>query len=88
MAHDAKLRKGKWLVSYISRLDNWESQLHDVSEEGLFSARKIAAHPSCASLRMARFHLFRMRFQPAEVAAALLPAKAVRVCIGADAGEV
>ena len=26
IAHDAKLRKGKWLVPYISTLDNWESK--------------------------------------------------------------
>jgi predicted O-methyltransferase YrrM len=77
MAHDAKLRKGKWLVPYLSRLDNWESQLHDVSAEGLFFAKKIALHPSGPSLRLARLHLFLMRLQPAEAAAALLPP---RVC--------
>ena len=75
MTHDAKLRKGKWLVPYVSRLDNWESKLHDVSAEGLFFAKKIAPHPSPSSLRSARSHLVRMRFEPAEVAAALLPAK-------------
>ena len=53
MSHDAKVRKGRWLVPYISRLDNWESQLHDVSEYGLFYAKKIAAQPSSASLRAA-----------------------------------
>ena len=74
MAHDAKLRKGKWLVPYLSRLDNWESQLHDVSAEGLFSAKKVALHPSPNSLRSARWHLLRMRLRPAEIAAALLPA--------------
>jgi predicted O-methyltransferase YrrM len=74
MAHDAKLRKGKWLVPYVSSLDNWESKLHDVSPEGLFYARKTAVHPSPASLRAARGHLLRMRLEPAEVAAALLPA--------------
>jgi predicted O-methyltransferase YrrM len=75
MTHDAKLRKGKWLVPYVSRLDNWESKLHDVSAEGLFYARKTAVNPSPASLRGARLHLFRMRLEPAELAAALLPAK-------------
>ena len=82
MAHDAKLRKGKWLVPYLSRLDNWESQLHDVSVEGLFSAKKIAPHPSASSFRSARLHLLRMRFQPAEVAAALLPAKVCKFVLG------
>jgi predicted O-methyltransferase YrrM len=75
MTHDAKLRKGKWLVPYISRLDNWESKLHDVSAEGLFFAEKTALDPSPKSLRAARSHLRRMRLEPAEIAAALLPAK-------------
>jgi len=26
MAHDAKMRKGKWLVPYLSLLDNWQVQ--------------------------------------------------------------
>ena len=73
MAHDAKLRKGKWLVPYLSLLDNWRTELHDVSEEGLFHARKLAAQPSPASLRAANARLFRMRCSPAEIAAALLP---------------
>jgi hypothetical protein len=77
ITHDAKLRKGKWLVPYVSRLDNWESKLHDVSGEGLFFAKKIAALPSPNSLRSARLHLLRMRCEPAELAAALLPA---RIC--------
>ena len=74
MAHDAKMRKGKWLGPYLSRLDNWETHLHDVSDEGLFYARKLAAQPSAASRKAARSHLFRMRCQPAEIAAAILPA--------------
>ena len=64
-SHDAKLRKGKWLVPYVSRLDNWETYLHDVSAEGLFYAKKIADKPSPAIMRKARFHLWRMRLAPA-----------------------
>ena len=79
MTHDAKLRKGKWLVPYVSRLDNWESKLYDVSDEGLFFARKAALHPSPKSLRSARSHLRRMRLAPVEIAAAILPAKICRV---------
>ena len=75
MTHDAKLRKGKWLVPFVSALDNWQSQLHDVSPEGLFVARKIAPRPSRQSLRAAQSKLWRMRCQPAELAAAMLPAK-------------
>lgn len=77
MAHDAKLRKGKWLVPFLTRLDNWQTQLHDVSTEGLFYARKTAAAPSAASLRAARASLWRLRASPVEIAAAVLPS---RVC--------
>jgi hypothetical protein len=75
MTHDAKLRKGKWLVPYVGTLDNWESKVYDVSAEGLFFARKTKSHSSEESLRAARFHLLQMRCELAEVAAALLPAK-------------
>jgi hypothetical protein len=77
MSHDAKARKGRWLVPFISRLDNWESRLHDVSYEGLFYARKIAARPSPQKLRAAKAHLLRQECNPVEIAATLLPS---RVC--------
>jgi len=77
-AHDAKMRKGRWLVPFISRLDNWESQLHDISEHGLFYAKKIAAQPSPASLRTAKWHLFRQMCQPVEIAASFIPAPVCR----------
>jgi predicted O-methyltransferase YrrM len=77
LAHDAKLRKGKWLVPYLSRLDNWEVQLHDVSEHGLLHARKLALKSSPASRRAAAFCRFKMRCHPIEIAAAILPS---RVC--------
>jgi len=73
MGHDAKLRKGKWLVPYVSLLDNWKSQLHDVSEEGLFHAVKAAERPSPASLAAAEALLRKLRREPAELAAVLLP---------------
>ena len=82
MAHDAKLRKGKWLVPYVSRLDNWESKLHDVSEEGMFYARKTALRPSASSLRSARLALLKMRLNPIEVTAALVPSGVCRVVLG------
>ena len=74
MAHDAKLRKGKWLVPYLSRLDNWQTELHDVSDEGLLHAWKVADRPSLASRAAAQAGLRRMRCNPAEIAAAILPA--------------
>ena len=73
MSHDAKMRKGRWLVPFISRLDNWESRLHDISENGLFYAKKIAAQPSPQSLRAAKRHRFRQACQPVEIAASYLP---------------
>ena len=73
MSHDAKVRKGRWLVPFVSRLDNWESRLHDVSQHGLFYAKKIADRPSAASLRAARRHLFWQKCQPVEIAASYLP---------------
>ncbi|HWV98680.1 MAG TPA: class I SAM-dependent methyltransferase [Candidatus Acidoferrum sp.] len=74
MAHDAIVRKGKWLVPYVSLLDNWESHLHsDSSEVGLFHAKKTAGAPSSASLRAARAKLFRMQCSPMEIAAGIMP---------------
>jgi predicted O-methyltransferase YrrM len=73
LAHDAKLRKGKWLVPYLAQMDNWKSDVRDVSTEGLLVAQKVAPHPSPASLQRARSALFRLRCNPAEVAAAILP---------------
>jgi predicted O-methyltransferase YrrM len=77
MAHDAKVRKGKWLVPYLSALDHWQVRLHDSSEVGLLTGRKIAARPSAASLRAARAKLFNLRCNPVEIAGAILPA---RIC--------
>ena len=82
LAHDAKLRKGKWLVPYLAQLDNWKSEVRDVSTEGLLEAEKIAAHPSTDSLRRARSTLFRLRCDPAEVAAAVLPSSVCGFVLG------
>jgi predicted O-methyltransferase YrrM len=73
MAHDAKLRKGKWLVPYLAALDNWESEVLDVSDQGLLRAQKVAAHPSAKSLKRARLALLKMRCAPVELTAALTP---------------
>ncbi len=80
-AHDAKLRKGKWLGPYVRALDNWVSELHDVSSEGLFASRKIALHPSADSLSRARKLLWRMRLNIVELCGALLPASVVSVML-------
>ena len=82
MAHDAKLRKGKMLVPYLQRLDNWECRLHDVSNEGLLHARKTGDRPSSASVRQAARHLSMQRLHPAEIASMILPASFLRTVLG------
>lgn len=82
MAHDALVRKGKWLVPYVSLLDNWETRLYpDSSEVGLFHARKIALRPSQASQRAARAKLLRMRCSPLEIGAAIVPSPVCRLIL-------
>jgi len=78
MSHDAKLRKGKWLVPYIAGLDHWETEVHDVSDEGLLLARKVAAQPSQKSLQRASWRLFQMRCAPLELAATVTPRRFCR----------
>jgi predicted O-methyltransferase YrrM len=75
MAHDAKMRKGKWLVPYLSRLDNWQVQLHELSTVGLLDAVKLRERPGPASLLAAERKLFWMRLKPMDVVAALMPGK-------------
>ncbi len=81
LTHDAKMRKGRWLVPFITRLDNWESRLHDISENGLFYAKKIAPRPSPESLRAAQRQLFRQKCQPAEIAASYLPSSVCKLIL-------
>lgn len=73
MAHDAKLRKGKWLRPYLLSLDHWKTEVHDISDEGLLYARKVAAAPSPASRANANRKLLSLRLHPVEIAAAILP---------------
>ena len=75
LSHDAKLRKGRWLVPYVSALDNWSSQLHDVSGEGLFHARKIHENASTESQRTADLILRRLRLDPVELMGSILPSR-------------
>jgi hypothetical protein len=81
MAHDARCRKGKWLVPYLTLLDNWETRLHDFSEMGLLHARKTASRPSASSAKAARRHLSKAQLQPAELAATFLPARVRRLVL-------
>jgi predicted O-methyltransferase YrrM len=72
-SHDARIRKGKFLVPYMELLDNWETRLHDFSDYGIFYARKIREFPSETSLKAAKAKLRRMRCEPKEIAATVLP---------------
>jgi hypothetical protein len=81
MGHDAKLRKGKWLGPYMLALDNWKVQLHDVSDEGLLAAVKMAEAPSASSKKAASRVLRRLRWSPAEVLGAVLPARVNRLIL-------
>jgi len=73
LGHDARMRKGKFLVPYLQLLDNWEMHVHDFSELGLFCARKLRPSPSPANLKLAEQKLRRLRLEPKEVASAVLP---------------
>jgi hypothetical protein len=73
IAHDARARKGKWLVPYLSRLDHWRVEVHDLSEVGLLHGVKIAEFPSSESQSSAKAELRRRRYELKEVIARLLP---------------
>jgi predicted O-methyltransferase YrrM len=73
MSHDARGRKGKWLVPYVSLLDNWESKVFDISREGVFRARKIKPQPSEPSRRKAERKLKLMRLEFIELAGRFMP---------------
>jgi predicted O-methyltransferase YrrM len=72
-SHDANLRKGQWFVPYILALDNWRTTVHQVSEEGLLEAIKLADSPSAQSLAKAAQRLQRCMLSPVEFAARFFP---------------
>jgi len=81
LGHDAKMRKGKFLVPYLRLLDHWEMQLCEFSENGMFYASKIHEIPSPASLKAANSKLARMRLEPKEIASAILPSWFCRIVL-------
>jgi predicted O-methyltransferase YrrM len=83
LSHDAKVRKGKWIVPYVSLLDNWKTDLFEYSAVGLFRAQKIRAQPSAASLKSAEKKLFNLRLQPVELVARFLPSKVCELALRA-----
>lgn len=81
LSHDAKLRKGKWLIPYLKAHDNWECKLHDVSDEGMFEAIKTAPFPSKESERKAAKLLQSLRMQPTEFLGRILPAPVISMIL-------
>ena len=79
VSHDAKLRKGKWFVPYIMALDHYESELHDVSDEGLLTAIKIRDFPSAQSRANAQRILRRLKQDPVEFLGRTSPRWALRL---------
>ena len=82
LAHDAKMRKGKWLRPYMEQFDNWKVELHDLSVEGLLHAVKLSATPSDSSRRKAAAVLRELRRDPVELLGRFLPASACRILLG------
>jgi hypothetical protein len=75
MAHDARMRKGKWLVPFLQKLDHWKCEMLDLSEVGLLRAVKVAVSPSPQSVAAAKKELRRLQREPRELVARLLPAR-------------
>ncbi|CAN5658500.1 hypothetical protein BH09VER1_BH09VER1_00230 [soil metagenome] len=73
MGHDAHMRKGKWLVPYLSALDNWKTQVLTLSPMGLVHAVKVADKPTEKSQAEANRILKKLRRAPIEAIAAILP---------------
>ncbi len=72
-AHDARQRKGKFFVPFLTRLDNWQTEVHDFTEAGMLAARKTAPQPSPESLRMARARVKEIQSSAFERLAEIVP---------------
>lgn len=74
MAHDALLRKGKWLRRILPVMDHYETRLIPTSNEGLLVAKKVQSSPSLPAFLIAAVILFLSSLAPLELAARLSPA--------------
>jgi len=74
MAHDALLRKGKWLRRVLPVMDHYETRLIATSTEGLLIAKKIRRLPSFLAVLKAGVILFFSSLAPLELAARISPA--------------
>ena len=73
MAHDAFLRKGKWLRRFLPMQDHFQTRLLPLSSEGLLFAQKGAPTPSLRSRVNSWLVLFFCRLSPLEIAARWSP---------------
>lgn len=73
MAHDAFLRKGKWLRRFLPLLDHYKTEVLPLSTEGLLVAHKIAIRPTIGSQIRGKFALYLCRLSPLEMAARWTP---------------
>ena len=79
MAHDALLRKGKWLRRFLPQLDHYQTEILSISTEGLLVARKTALQPGFMGRIRARLMLLFCQLSPLELAARWVPSS-VRAC--------
>lgn len=73
MAHDAHLRKGKWLRRFLPLLSHYRTEVLPISHEGLLVARKHALQPTIGSTILARIMIVLCQLSPLEVAARWAP---------------
>ncbi len=73
MAHDAFLRKGKWLRRVLPLLDHFQTRFLPLSAEGLLVAKKCASHPSLKSRIKSGMVLFLCHLSLLEMAARWIP---------------
>lgn len=73
MAHDAFLRKGKWLRRIFRVMDHYQTTLLPTSTEGLLLAKKTRMSPSSLANFKALIILFISSVAPLELAARFTP---------------
>lgn len=73
MAHDALLRKGKWLRRILPALNHYQTAILHTSTEGLLVAKKTRMRPSALARVKASLILFFCSLAPLELAARFTP---------------
>lgn len=73
IAHDALLRKGKWLRRILPAMDHYQTTISPTSIEGLLVAKKSRVSPSSLARIKAKLILFISSLAPLELAARFSP---------------